>query len=1080
MPYSNQLSLEHYLGSPEIVKPVNPFTSITPTASSSPVNQYPQLLPTVPSTVNTGLSDKGLLEYFLNKNQTADSAPLYEYKTSQEKRYDNPFSQYTPNIQGSFSTEDAYGKAQGAGEQILNSVIKTGANVWSSFIGGFTAIPLQIDALRKGNVEDALFATDSVFAENQEWLKGLEDKFPNYLTQIEQDRPWYINAFTPTGAANFWGDTILKNMGFTIGSLANALVVDAGLTLATEGTATPVTLVLAGKQISNAIKPLKSIFRNLAKVSSVGKIDDIAGMAKVSEGLLGGIKNTNKAFALKRSAQFLTTSYLATQGEAMIEGYQTYVDTKTKLLEQSLQEGKEFTPELLQGIEQTASHAGKMTTMFNTAVLGVSNLLQFPRIFGLSGVSSLLSRTSGSQFVGTAVKEGGLFAVNQFNKKQAVKNVLKDTFFKGFLTEGAEEGSQFFIGHTLHDYYIDKFNSYTKKDMLTYMSEAIPKTLQDDDFWKEFIIGGLSGMISGALLPGSDLKSSIKSNSAKVASLTTENLQKQYDIFNHAVSQLSTDKENTLISSSDKSDLFQGQYKAFHRAITGIIRMDSKESFLENTHDLQNLPLEEFNKLTNNKLTENERVFFLDGIRSEASIIENEMFEVEKNFTKNPFDTEYVRKSIIDKFKIPENKVKDVTDKLFSDFKENQVYLLGRLRNSKEKLDNLRDELRLGSNNLSAEQFSILETLLTSISETDKNKDAFQSYIRYKENILDTLKGQVDYYDELKMPLEKSKVKKEKDRLEKFLKSLKESEPQKIRDMLLEEEFSDKQAVDILEKFEELKKDKVVVENSKKEAFQAIKEPEKTAIETVNVIEEIVTQEEATEPQISEVEEDPLFIKNPKYYQIKERKKDEEIIVTLGDKSFPVTILEDKTLITTDKSKNPDNIEVSFTPNEVIINDQAYTYDVVSIKVKSKEKTSPASNPKGLEIFKSMIEGKELTDSPNSIGGRYIIKGSVFENGFTYYEFKGNGKFIPVFVDNDGNTIRKKPISFKKEHTFYVIDGQMEKKEALPTDSILTEEIIEIPYSEKINNFISTIPDSSAKAIFLQRYQEGKIEIVCS
>src|SRR5690606_34189489 len=58
-----------------------------------------------------------------------------------------------------------------------------------------------------------------------EWLQNLEDKFPNYYTKWEQEHP-FLSAITPTGAANFWGENILKNMGFTVGAIGGSLAQD--------------------------------------------------------------------------------------------------------------------------------------------------------------------------------------------------------------------------------------------------------------------------------------------------------------------------------------------------------------------------------------------------------------------------------------------------------------------------------------------------------------------------------------------------------------------------------------------------------------------------------------------------------------------------------------------------------------------------------------------------------------------------------------------------------------------------------------------------------------------------------------
>ena len=59
---------------------------------------------------------------------------------------------------------------------------------------------------------------------------------PNYRSHEEQDTTWYKRAFTPGMSANFWFDDVMKNVGFSIGSMAAAkgvtTLVGKGLRLA--------------------------------------------------------------------------------------------------------------------------------------------------------------------------------------------------------------------------------------------------------------------------------------------------------------------------------------------------------------------------------------------------------------------------------------------------------------------------------------------------------------------------------------------------------------------------------------------------------------------------------------------------------------------------------------------------------------------------------------------------------------------------------------------------------------------------------------------------------------------------------
>jgi len=55
----------------------------------------------------------------------------------------------------------------------------------------------------------------------------MEEIAPNYYSEAEKNNPWYTNILS----ANFIGDKVLKNMGFTIGALG-AMYVTGGAGIA--------------------------------------------------------------------------------------------------------------------------------------------------------------------------------------------------------------------------------------------------------------------------------------------------------------------------------------------------------------------------------------------------------------------------------------------------------------------------------------------------------------------------------------------------------------------------------------------------------------------------------------------------------------------------------------------------------------------------------------------------------------------------------------------------------------------------------------------------------------------------------
>lgn len=109
----------------------------------------------------------------------------------------------------------------------------------------------------------------------------MEEIAPNYMTNWEQNAAFYERMFSGAGAANFWGNDILKNAGFTIGTIAS--------------------LYLTGG-ITNALK-----LGNLLKgASNLGKF-----------------------------AKWTANSFISSIGESSLEALMTYRDNK-KIMENNL------------------------------------------------------------------------------------------------------------------------------------------------------------------------------------------------------------------------------------------------------------------------------------------------------------------------------------------------------------------------------------------------------------------------------------------------------------------------------------------------------------------------------------------------------------------------------------------------------------------------------------------------------------------------------------------------------------------------------------------------------------------------
>lgn len=660
-------------------------------------------------------------------NNLPNNLPAYQYTTQQEKRYDNPYLQYTPsNVMGT-DTEDVYGRFQGAGEQLFNSLVKFGANAAGTFASSFLTIPATLDLVRQGKYIEA-YEEDSLFSGIQDALIALEDKFPNYYTSLERNRTDWINAFSPTGAMNFWGDKVVKNIGFSLGGLASGLVVDAAIELGSAGTATPVTFIAAANQFQKFYKNLFRGFRNLVKGSD--QIDNIIDATRVTNSLSKGLEvsNLSRLGTLGRTA---AVTYLGAQGESFIEGYHTYIDTKKQLLEEALQRG-ELDSETLSEIEQRSQDAGRYTSGLNIPILTLSNLLQFPNL--LAGKSMLAATNN---FIKMELGEQGLKAISDYSTKKAVKEWAKESF-KDIVTEGFEEGAQYHISNSLHDYYVDRVNPKIKQPLFNFLLDNIPDTLTDEQFWSEAGIGALTGFLMGAPATIPHITSGKKRTDDLVNLLNTEGGALQR--FNSLAKQYSSNINLNL--SETERDQQISAHDALFSTVHDSLKYGTYDVLLDSLGDLKDLDVQDYNKAFGTEFETNvEKDIHLNSIVQEAQQIKQDVLKVNQFYPKNPYSKPYlinkIKKALSPK---SETELNNIQENLFNDYKEVVARNESMLRKTKGQILKHKDTLKT---------FGVKDEALAFVANLSSRKQGFKTYVDWKKAQIKDLKRQVDYYTKL-------------------------------------------------------------------------------------------------------------------------------------------------------------------------------------------------------------------------------------------------------------------------------------------------------------------------------------------
>jgi hypothetical protein len=996
-----------------------------------------------------------------NINLLPDNSPAYEYKAKEEKRYSNPYLQFTTNTRGRGDIENVYAENQSSAEQLFNSVIvKLPALTGATFVSSFYSIPANLDLIRSGKAIEA-FKDDATFSAVQNWTEGIEDMFPNYYTQWERDHP-YLSIVSPTGFANVWGDKVIKNIGFTAGGLAAGLVQSAAIEIMTAGTGTPFAFLKAAQSITGSVGQMVRGFRNLSKLGALGKVDDVVRGLEYTKDTLGTIQSVSRLNQIKTGANLVTTAYLSSQGEAFIEGYHTYIDTKKQLLEEAINSNN-LNADTIAEIEKKSMDAGRYTTGFNIPLLMGSQLMQFPTILGGKSFGTITKGYIGKQ-VG---KEGVKITTDQTFRKSLwawTKESVKD-----FASEGLEEGSQFFIGNSLHDYYTDKIDPQSKKSIAEFMIGNVPKVLQDKQFWEEAIFGGLSGFAMGA--PASIPKYFNKSKTQS----TVDHLNSVYDNFNKSVKNLShTIQLQDTTNNPDGKHNADIAHKALFSTVHDSVRMGAFDMHQDILDDMKSIPFQDFNKTFGTEFeNEQEKLAHVESIVNESNQIKKDIINTNKYFMNNPFTQNKLLKKVKQAFTSKSDyEIGNIQERLFEDFKELAAFNQSRLRVVGNSLSDKITSLK----SLGAKDESI--QYLISIAGNPKGMG---NYMQWKSIQLDSLNKSIAYLKKMKglgtdadpslkadMDKEYKEAIKRKQFLESYMNTLStEKDQDKLMQVILMEETTGEQQTRFMDNMAKKMKEAADLK-AQKEGLEAEQEdmtdPEsKTAEKLIDLNEQVGEQ---NTPRVDADKVEPTTDPTKWTQGFKAGNK-----LPFGDKPYTIRqVLEDVLIVTDDKG-------IKYKVTQIDVNGQlSYAIDAVTtspteqmqsqapiqgsnkkekiesfilVKISSLKRIKNSNDPQEIfseinriQVILNLVEGATLTNDEKSLIESKLKE--LKDQGYTFETNKGKiydsgmkvsvQNMIEITLDditNEEKIIIKQELNKRKKRKQTLIENGYTEKEAI-------------------------------------------------
>jgi hypothetical protein len=644
--------------------------------------------------------------------------------------------------------ENIYSLNQPWYDQMGNGVAKFFARGIGTFAQSFATIPNTVAAVKNGSLSE-LSGKDGYESDIDLWLKNLENTFPNYVSRWEKEHPYRSMIPFMRGSANFWGDKVISNLGFTAGAIGGALVQDAAVAYVTGGLG---EIPLVANQIGRASLYLNKLFTGTNRLD---KVLDKARVLGKSERFIDNLTDLGRAAAatkLTSGFRYGLTLYGSARTEAAVEARDSYRQTRDELVNQYKSEngGREPEGAALDEIEGYATDAMNVRFGANMALLTVSNAVQFGTFFksftnAAKGVPGTIERSlDDAGRIGLAQGSLDVFekkAITGVGAKawDAVKPTLKNV-----LTEGIyEEGGQYAVEKGVYDYYTRKYKNLkdpnnrktwdTLNEALVSTNKGLAEQFGSSEGIQNMLIGGISAIIAGGIT--GRIQKSMGQPTKDQRLQSTINVLNRYGLTGILQDQYS----NTLNAANNVREMEDAaksgnifKYKnlkhdQFFGFVNSRIPSGLHDVTIEQLEMLKDLDKAEFEKTfgmdfnESSKKTVNE---YVDSLIEKANEIKDTYESV--NFTfKSPFVSHInptTEEQLEENFKFD----------TFNDWKNNLVYYASVAPDVRDRLNNIQ-------NSLSAINPLLSNDTVSDLTRRDSLKELAETYEQQAKTLGDTI-----------------------------------------------------------------------------------------------------------------------------------------------------------------------------------------------------------------------------------------------------------------------------------------------------------------------------------------------------
>jgi hypothetical protein len=348
-----------------------------------------------------------------------------------------------------------------------------------------------------------------------EWLA---ENLPHYQTAQELERKQSGSTLGALGTANFWTDTFLNGIAYSLGSVAT-IELTGGSGFIGKG-------IQAGGKALGALGTASKIQKLTSTGESLKNIYNVSKMIKTGTKLTGDISKFATMGKVLNAVNHLEMATMMSLAEASVEARE-----KSKLFTEEMFAAWEGRPENYGKSAETDMTAEEKKAIFESAK-GVENFTfgwNMPILMGTNALmfGSMIRGKAGKSFskgvTEKVVSDGEKYAAKlpktmvgkAFSKAYRVSSPV----LKNGITEMVQEGAQTMIGSTAVEYFKNKFNTGTED-----MSGAMIKGMMDTYGTSEGVESMLTGFLVGAIMGGASNIGGSASKNRKAKAVNTANL----------------------------------------------------------------------------------------------------------------------------------------------------------------------------------------------------------------------------------------------------------------------------------------------------------------------------------------------------------------------------------------------------------------------------------------------------------------------------------------------------------------------------------------------------------------------------